>query len=366
MAKKRAPEKAKSKVPKTKANPLDNLRDAITGARAQATAYALEDDRVLGLVTRVMSTRSIAVDKISRCGGFPHGRVVELSGLNGTGKTTLVLQAIAEVQAAGGVAGFHDAEAKLDKIYARRLGVKTDDLAMIEPVSRTLEALIEATHRVLLRWVEQKLEGTPLMLVWDGVASTVPAAVMEDGSKSPGQQAKILKEAMRTLTAALAKANALLLVTNQLYEKIGGGGFGHGPKRVTSGGEGLRYQATQRYELIRIGTLKDRADNPVGIEVLVKATKNHVSDAEGSPLAHLEHLEERMVVQRGMGTNNAWSIFERLKEARYITQAGNGWRFQVAGGRAVQWTGGWQGLTDLLGKDVDLFKEMARVYMGLP
>jgi protein RecA len=360
-----------TKSAKVKVDHLAGLAAAIAGPGVQDKVLKLSDDRVLGFIRpdRVFSTRSIAIDKATRINGFPGGRVVEVYGLNGTGKTTLVLQVCAQVQAMGGVVAYLDSENKLDRHYAKALGVDSDRLLMVQPAQKTVESAIEALDRALTYWIDNGLaETTPIAMVWDSVANLATREELDNpGSKQPGVAAKLLKQAMRTLTEKVARAWALFLITNQMYEKIGAFGHGPGPKRSTTGGEGLRYQATMRLEMIRTGFLKDQKDNPVGIEVLCKFMKNHAGSLEDAGIHNaLEVMEETVAVQRGHGFSNAWSLFQKLKEARYITVGGAGvYTFQVKGEKASTWKGGWLGLQELLAQDQELWGRMASLFMGL-
>lgn len=358
------------KVVKTKVDPLKGLADSIRGKDEQMEVLPLSDDRVVGHIKKVCSTRSIALDKATRIGGFPFGRMVEIYGGEGTGKTTLTDHIAVQVQSMGGVVAVLDSEEKKDRRYAKALGVDLNKLLMIQPEKKTVEAAIAASSKALDYWVEQGLHGTPMALIWDSLAGLPTMEELENpATKQPGMAAREVRRAMRVLISKIARSEALFLITNQQYEKIGFTGGGPGVKRSTYGGGGPRYASTMRVELIRTGTLKDGKGNGVGIEVLAKMMKNHaglVVDAESSAAIDLEVREEPLAIRWGHGINNAWSIMEKLKECRYITGSGGHWKFQVAGKEPVTWQGGWQGLTDLLASKSDLFTEMATIFMGLP
>lgn len=366
--KKSVSSKAKSAVPKVKVNHVANLAAAIVGKDEAMKVIPLSDDRVVGHTSRYISTRSIGVDKLTRKGGFPSGRLVEISGLPGVGKTTLVLQVAAQTQTQGGVVAFLDTENKLDRVYAASLGVRLDDLLIIQPDTKTVESAIVATERALTHWVEKGLSDTPLTLIWDSVAGMPTAEELENpGSKQPGVAAKLLKQMLRTLLDKVARAKALFLVTNQLYDQIGFTGGRPGVKRSTPGGHGIRYAATMRLEMVRIGNLEGPGGQVVGIQVLCKMTKNHAGaeDAATAGKFALEVMEEVIAVQRGHGTNNAWPIMQKLKEHRYITVAGGTYKFQVKGQPAVTWEGNWWGLLDLLAARPDVMAQMSEIYVNL-
>jgi recombination protein RecA len=215
----------------------------------------------------VISTGSISLDAALGVGGVPRGRVIEIFGPESSGKTTLMLHVIANAQKAGGLAAFIDAEHALDPGYAKRLGVNLDDLLVSQPDSGE-EAL--SICETLAR--SNALD----VIVIDSVAALVPKAELEGemGMATMGMQARLMSQALRKLTAILAKAKTTCVFTNQMREKVG---VMFGNPETTSGGKALKFYASVRIDIRRKDTLKDAAGNAVGNHVKVKIVKNKVA-----------------------------------------------------------------------------------------
>ena len=199
-------------------------------------------------------------------GGYPRGRVVEIYGPESSGKTTLTLHAVAQIQKLGGVAAFIDAEHALDVNYARRLGVKVDDLLVSQP--DTGEQALEIAD-VLLR------SGAVDLVVVDSVAALVPRAEIEGemGDTHVGLQARLMSQALRKLTATVSKSNATVMFINQIRMKIG---VMFGSPETTSGGNALKFYSSVRLDVRRIAAIKD-SDEVVGNRTRVKVVKNKVA-----------------------------------------------------------------------------------------
>ena len=212
------------------------------------------------------STGAPSLDLALGIGGYPRGRVVEIFGPESSGKTTLALHAVAEIQKRGGVAAFIDAEHALDVGYARRLGVKVEDLLVSQP--DTGEQALEITD-VLLR------SGAIDVVVVDSVAALVPRAEIEGemGDQHLGLQARLMSQALRKLTGTVSKSRATVIFINQIRMKIG---VLFGNPETTSGGNALKFYASVRLDIRRIGALKD-GDQVVGNRTRVKVVKNKVA-----------------------------------------------------------------------------------------
>ena len=223
-------------------------------------------DGAAGQDVEVISTGSISLDIALGIGGFPKGRVVEVYGPESSGKTTLALHVVAEAQKAGGTCAFIDAEHALDPVYARKLGVKVDDLLIAQP--DTGEQSLEITD-TLVR------SGAVDVLVIDSVAALVPRAELEGdmGDSQPGLQARLMSQALRKLTGSIKKSNTLVIFINQLRMKIG---VMFGSPETTTGGNALKFYASQRLDIRRIGTIKDR-ENSVGNQTRIKVVKNKLA-----------------------------------------------------------------------------------------
>lgn len=215
---------------------------------------------------QAISTGSLGLDIALGIGGLPKGRIVEIYGPESSGKTTMMLQVIAQAQQAGGTAAFIDAEHALDPVYARKLGVNTDDLYVTQPDNG--EQALEITD-ALVR------SGAFDVIVVDSVAALTPKAEIEGemGDSHMGLQARLMSQALRKLTANIKKANTLVVFINQIRMKIG---VMFGSPETTTGGNALKFYASVRMDIRRIGSVKD-GEEVLGNETRVKVVKNKVS-----------------------------------------------------------------------------------------
>jgi len=213
-----------------------------------------------------VSTGSLGLDIALGIGGLPRGRVVEVFGPESSGKTTLALQCVAEAQKKGGICAFVDAEHALDPVYARKLGVKVDDLLVSQPDSG--EQALEIVD-TLVR------SGAVDVLVVDSVAALTPKAELEGemGDSLPGLQARLMSQALRKLTGTIAKSRCMVIFINQIRMKIG---IMFGNPETTTGGNALKFYSSVRLDIRRIGQIKER-DEPVGNQTRVKVVKNKVA-----------------------------------------------------------------------------------------
>jgi recombination protein RecA len=215
---------------------------------------------------QVVPSGSIGLDAALGVGGYPRGRVVEIYGPESSGKTTLALNAVAQAQKAGGNAAYIDAEHALDLAYAEKLGVNINDLLVSQP--DTGEQALEVTE-TLVR------SGALDVIVIDSVAALVPRAEIEGdmGDSLPGLQARLMSQALRKLTAAIAKGQATVIFINQIRMKIG---VMFGNPETTTGGNALKFYASVRLDIRKIENLKD-AQESIGSRVRVKVVKNKVA-----------------------------------------------------------------------------------------
>jgi recombination protein RecA len=214
----------------------------------------------------VVSTGSLGLDIALGIGGLPRGRVVEIYGPESSGKTTLALHVLAEAQKNGGICAFIDAEHALDPIYARKLGVHVDDLLISQPDAGEQALEIADT---LVR------SGAVDVLVIDSVAALVPRAELEGemGDSQPGLQARLMSQALRKLTASINRSNTMVIFINQIRMKIG---VMYGSPETTTGGHALKFYASVRLDIRRIGAIKER-DEVVGNQTRVKVVKNKLA-----------------------------------------------------------------------------------------
>ncbi|MBI2798679.1 MAG: recombinase RecA [Gammaproteobacteria bacterium] len=215
---------------------------------------------------QVVSTGSLSLDLALGVGGLPRGRVIEIFGPESSGKTTLALHVVAEIQKLGGTAAFVDAEHALDPLYAEKLGVQISDLLVSQP--DTGEQALEITD-MLVR------SGAVDVIVVDSVAALTPKAEIEGemGDSHMGLQARLMSQALRKLTGIIKRANTLVIFINQIRMKIG---VMFGNPETTTGGNALKFYASVRLDIRRIGALK-RGDEIIGNETRVKVVKNKVA-----------------------------------------------------------------------------------------
>ncbi|MEY4879959.1 MAG: hypothetical protein RJB62_1428, partial [Pseudomonadota bacterium] len=213
-----------------------------------------------------VSTGSLGLDIALGIGGLPRGRVIEIYGPESSGKTTLALHAVAEIQKLGGVAAYVDAEHALDPGYAKKLGVDTAELLISQP--DTGEQALEITD-TLVR------SGGVDVVVIDSVAALTPKAELEGemGDQLPGLQARLMSQALRKLTGSISKSNTIVIFINQIRMKIG---VMFGNPETTTGGNALKFYASVRLDIRRIGAIKDR-DEVVGNQTRVKVVKNKMA-----------------------------------------------------------------------------------------
>jgi len=213
-----------------------------------------------------VSTGSLGLDIALGIGGLPRGRVIEVYGPESSGKTTLALHVVAEAQKKGGIAAYVDAEHALDPVYARKLGVDIDELLISQP--DTGEQALEITDTLV------RSGGVDIVVV-DSVAALTPKAELEGemGDQLPGLQARLMSQALRKLTGSIAKSNTIVLFINQIRMKIG---IMFGNPETTTGGNALKFYASVRLDIRRIGSIKDR-DEVIGNQTRVKVVKNKVA-----------------------------------------------------------------------------------------
>ena len=257
---------------------MSNIADQAEKAKAlQAALAQIEKQFGKGSIMRLgegeavediqtVSTGSLGLDIALGVGGLPRGRVVEIYGPESSGKTTLTLQVIAEMQKTGGTCAFVDAEHALDPQYAQKLGVNLQDLLISQP--DTGEQALEIVDSLVR-------SGAVDLIVIDSVAALTPKAEIEGdmGDSLPGLQARLMSQALRKLTATIKKANCMVIFINQIRMKIG---VMFGSPETTTGGNALKFYASVRIDIRRIGSIK-RGDEVIGNETKVKVVKNKVA-----------------------------------------------------------------------------------------
>lgn len=281
----------------------------------------------------VVSTGSLSLDIALGVGGVPRGRIIEIYGPESSGKTTLSLHIIAEAQKKGGLAAFIDAEHAFDRTYAEKLGIDTEQLIISQPDNG--EQALEIAENLIR-------SGAIEVIVVDSVAALVPRAEIEGemGDSKMGLQARLMSQAMRKLTSAIAKTNCVCIFINQLREKIG---VMFGNPETTTGGNALKFYASVRIDIRRIGQIKDGNDI-IGNRVKVKIAKNKV--APPFKIAEFDILY-------GEGISKAGEVLDLAVDCNVIQKSGS-W-FSYNGDKLGQ---GRDAVKKLLGDNPELLEEV--------
>lgn len=316
----------------SKLKALQTTIEKLDKAFGKGTVMRLSESKVVDIP--VISTGSLGLDLALGIGGVPRGRVVEIYGPESSGKTTLTMHCIAEAQKKGGLAAFIDAEHAFDRVYAEKLGIDTANLLIAQPDNG--EQALEITEHLIS-------SGAIDIIVIDSVAALVPKAEIEGemGESKMGLQARLMSQALRKLTGVINKTQCCCIFINQLREKIG---VMFGNPETTTGGNALKFYASVRLDIRRIGQIKEGADNIVGNRAKVKVVKNKLA----APFKVVE-----FDIMYGLGISKVGEILDLAVEMEIIKKSGS-W-FSYGASRLAQ---GRDAVKDLILDNPELMAEL--------
>jgi recombination protein RecA len=322
---------AEKDVTSDKLKILQTTMEKLDKTFGKGTVMRLSDTKVLEIPS--ISTGSLGLDLALGVGGFPKGRIIEIYGPESSGKTTLAMQAISEAQKGGGIAAFIDAEHAFDRVYAQKLGIDTKNLLISQP-DYGEQALEIAEHLIS--------SGAVDICVIDSVAALVPKAELEGdmGDSKMGLQARMMSQAMRKLTGTINKTGCCCIFINQLRDKIG---VMFGNPETTTGGNALKFYASVRIDIRRIGAIKDGED-VLGNRTRVKVVKNKVAP----PFKVVE-----FDILYGQGVSKAGEVLDLAVDLEIVKKSGS-W-FSYNGSKLGQ---GRDGVRDMLKDNPELLSEL--------
>ncbi len=325
-------------------------------------AFLFDPEKLWSRVEDYTSTRNLAVDAAIRVPGFPAGRFVEVAGPEGTGKTTIVLQALAEAQARGGVAILADAEHAVDVTYLKKLGVDLDELIMVQADS--VEQVFAGMAEIVPK-ARAAFPGVPIIFAWDSLAGTGTLAEMEAemGKQFRAEAAKVINSHLRRYAPVVGQHQTTFIIVNRVYRKMGNS---YVEEYETYGGSGVKYVCTIRLQLHVVGRLWPRGWNkeshlpPVGQIVEVRVVKNKLA---------AQDVRRRFAIRYGEGVDNLWTLWNDLQKTGVVTHAPKsswyGLNQDLFPG-VKQWQGAHWGLYDVVGRDPEIFPKLVKLLEDVP
>jgi recombination protein RecA len=344
----------RGKVPKLKVDSVAEFRQ-----RVQKLDYVdmvrMSDPSRLATVRHRISTRSLPLDRVIG-GGIPTGKVTEIYGPEGVGKSALADSIIASCQQQGGYANLADTEHTRDLVFSKTIGVDVDELDITQfgRGKQSVENVFNFWDDLIEHFATKDPDKL-VLLVWDAVAGTSTNDELKGdvGDSHAARPAAMLKRGMRRIIPKLAGTKIAVVLLNHQYTPVGFTGYGPKPLMVY-GGKGIAYLATIRMRMFRMGQIKDTAGVVRGNKIGIKMDKLKT----GSEWGQVAELG----VMHGIGIDNVWTIYETMKDRGLITTGGGWSAMQLEGESVMKWQGGFLGLGALCRERTDLFDKLARVY----
>lgn len=355
--------KTATKKASKSASPMNSFLAHMAKHDKALEMHRMSDEDLVSNIKGYLSTQSLALNKAIGIPGYPMGRLIEISGPEHVGKSTLLDHLFAEVQSLDGIAMLIDSEAGRDANYSSKVGVDPDTMFMPQAKKEaflTLEDVFTSID-LALNWKLANAPETPMAIGVDSVANLPSREDLERGAgeRKPGEGASILKHTLRVLMQKVAKSGAVLVLINQLYTRIGYQGWGD--PRIEWGGSAIPYQASLR---IRLNHGKDKIKLSDGT-IIGSVTEATIKKSKVSANSYTKCS---IPIRHGVGVDNLYTIYDRFKTEGYIGVGGAGWNTMLLPEtqEPLKWQRGHLGLTELCTEDPALYPKLAAIYQGMP